>query len=109
MKRSRISIVCSFFLIALLAGIIGLDLVGVFNNSDVPFLLSFIVYFMVILIQRSSSRLTFVISLLCLILMGLSYIPTADGHITERFGEWFYIFFVFGLIQYALEVFHEKK
>jgi hypothetical protein len=55
------------------------------------------------LIQHRLSKLSFVIAVFFLISMGLSYTKTGPGVITERMGEWFYLFFIFGLIQYAKE------
>lgn len=104
-KRNDASIIGSFILIAMLAGIIEVDLLGVFDYSDIPFLLVIVLYVGILYIQRASSKLSFILSLSCLVFMELSYIPTGASRVTERFGEWFYLFFVFGLIHYMKEVF----
>jgi predicted membrane channel-forming protein YqfA (hemolysin III family) len=84
------------------------DLAGTFNFSDIPFAIVFLLYILFIIIQRTNSKAAFLVSLLFFILMGLSYIPTATGKITERLGEWFYLFFVFGLVQYTSESWRPK-
>lgn len=104
MKHRNKLIFPSLFLIPVIAGIILVDLAGTFNYSDLPFLFAFVVYIVFVLIQRSQSKLTFSITMLLLIYTGLSYIPTGPSVITERFGEWFYLFFFFGLVQYIKEV-----
>jgi hypothetical protein len=103
MHRNKKLILFSLFLIPVAAAIVFLDLSGLFGYSDVPFALAFTIYFVFVLIQKTSSRISFFLSLLFVIYMGLSYMPTGAGQITERFGEWFYLFFVFGLIQYCKE------
>ena len=35
--------------------------------------------------------------------MGLSYVKTGSGEVTERMGEWFYLFFLAGIIHYSKE------
>lgn len=85
-----------------------MDLATTFSYSDLPFVLAFVMYILFVVIQRSSSRGTFIMVLYLLILMGLSYVKTGPGAITERFGEWFYLFFVFGLIQYIKEAWTNK-
>lgn len=94
----------SLVLIPVIAGVLFADIAVAFNYSDLPFLIAFVIYTVFILIQRSRSSLTFSIAMLLLIYMGLSYIPTGASRVTERFGEWFYLFFLFGLIQYAIEI-----
>ena len=107
-KRNKFAILFSFALIPIIFGILFVDLAGTFSYSDVPFVLAFVIYILFVIIQRSSSRGTFIMTLYLLILMGLSYVKTGPGAITERFGEWFYLFFVFGLIQYAKEAWTNK-
>jgi len=77
--------------------IILLDIAGTFSYSDWPFV--------VLLLTFVLGRKTTVFFALCLLVwMGLSYVPTGAGPVTERIGEWFYLFFLFGLIQYGYEV-----
>jgi hypothetical protein len=80
-----------------------MDLAGTFNYSDLPFLFAFTIYIIFVLIQRTQSKAAFIVALLLLIYTGLSYLPTGASPTTERFGEWLYLFFVFGLIQYGKE------
>ena len=103
-KRRQSIILFSFLLIPVMFGLLFLDLAGIFMHSDFPFLLMFVIYGMYIIIQRSSSRTSFMMALYLLIIMGLSYIKTGPVIITERLGEWFYIFFIFGLLQNAFEL-----
>jgi hypothetical protein len=96
-------------LVPAIAGILFMDLAGAFNYTDFPFLIAFVIYAVFVFIQRVQSKATFSVALLLLIYMGLSYIPAGASPTTERFGEWFYLFLVFGLIQYFIEIFHGKK
>ena len=108
MRRNKYIILFSLCLIVVMAAILFLDLAGVFGYSDLPFLLAFFVYAIFIIIQRSTSRLSFGVALLMLLYMGLSYIPTATSRTTERFGEWFYLFFFFGMLQYCRELWRTR-
>lgn len=103
MKLNKVFIGISLLIIPVLFGIFFADLSGIFDYTDTPFGLAFLLYGVFIQIQREKSRITFVFALFFLILMGLSYVPTGAGKITERMGEWFYLFFVFGLVQYVRE------
>lgn len=107
-KRNRFVVLFSLALIPLVAGILFADLAGTFSYSDLPFVLAFAIYILFVVIQRSSGWSSFIMTLYLLILMGLSYVQTGSGAITERFGEWFYLFFVFGLIQYTKEAWTNK-
>jgi hypothetical protein len=104
MKRKNSLILLSLFLFPMIAGVVLFDLAGGFNFSDLPFLLAFLLYGIFVLFQRSGSKVAFGLALLFLIYTGLSYVPAGTARTTERFGEWFYLFFVFGLIQYAVEL-----
>lgn len=88
--------------VAILLTIIFLDIAGAFSHSDLPFLAVFLTFSL-------GRKGTFAFALFLLAWMGLSYIPTGAGAVTERIGEWFYLFFVFGLIQYGYEVFRLRK
>lgn len=105
MKNRNKIIFPSLLLIPAMACVIYMDLAGTFGYTDLPFLLAFALYIVFVLIQQSQSRLTFVIAILLLIYTGLSYVPAGAAVLTERFGEWFYLYFVFGLIQYCRETF----
>ena len=89
--------------------IVFLDLAGTFSFSDIPFIVVFVLYFIFRLIQNSPSKVSFVITIYFLMAMGLSYIKTGPGSITERMGEWFYLFFIVGLIQYLREIKKNEK
>lgn len=102
MKRSKY-ILFSFFVLLMVFLTIIADFAGFFNYSDVPFVIAFLFYFLFLFIQKGTSKISFGIVLCFLVFMGLSYIPTGAGRITERMGEWFYLFFVVGLIQYVKE------
>lgn len=107
-KRNKFVILFSLALVPLIFGILFVDLAGTFSYSDLPFVLAFAIYILFVVIQRSSSRATFVMTLYLLILMGLSYVQTGPDAITERFGEWFYLFLAFGLVQYTKELWTNK-
>ena len=59
MKKKRSLIYVSLFLFLMIAGVVLLDLAGSSNYSDIPFLLVFSLYAIVIIIQQSQSALTF--------------------------------------------------
>jgi 2-polyprenyl-3-methyl-5-hydroxy-6-metoxy-1,4-benzoquinol methylase len=99
MKFNKTLIFFSWTLIPFFLGILFLDLAGSFSYSDWAFGLGFGIYSVIVLIQNASSEVTFTIALLLVLFMGLSYVPTGASVITERLGEWFYLFFVFGLLQ----------
>lgn len=84
------------------------DLNYQFGNYDTPFLWAFSVYFLWVLIFRITSRVTFFIILVLVVGMGISFVQNGSIRFTERIGEWLYLFFIFGLIQYFREVFHER-
>jgi len=109
MRKNNILILYSLFLIPLIAVVLFLDLSAVFNYSDTPFIIGFLLYGIIAIIQKSSSKMTFSLIFALLLYMGISYLPTGPSRTTERIGEWFYVFFVFGLIQYIQEVWFPKK
>jgi hypothetical protein len=108
MKQKRSLIYLSLFLFPMIAGVVLLDLAGSLNYSDIPFLLTFSLYGIFIIIQRSHSNLTFRLAIFLLMYAGLSYIPVGAARTTERISEWFYLFFVFGLMQYMKEIWFPK-
>ena len=108
MQRSRLLIIGSLCLIFIISGIVLLDLAGTFSFSDLPFALVFSLFLLFMLVQKGTSKVPFVIALYFLITMGLSYIQTGTGQITERLGEWFYLVFLVGVIQYAKEAWSMK-
>jgi hypothetical protein len=105
MKNHKYLILISYVLLLTIFGLVFFDLAGAFSYSDMPFLIAFSLYFLFLFIQKNTSKISFVTVLFLLVFMGLSYIPTGAGRITERIGEWFYLFFVFGLVQYIRETF----
>lgn len=96
-------IIFSFFLVPILFGIFFMDLGGIFNYSDLPFFIVFLLYFLFLFLQKGRSVISFSIVLFLLIYMGLSYIPTGGGKITERIGEWFFLFLFIGVLQQGVE------
>jgi hypothetical protein len=108
MQRNRWLIYLSLLIIPIIIGIYCLDIIGNYSFSDTPFAIALVLYLIFTFIQRPSCKYAFGMSLLFLIVMGISYIPTGEGKMTERTGEWFYLFFVFGLIQYIREAWKEK-
>lgn len=105
MKINRFLIIGSLFCIFLIFCIVFIDLAGVFNYSDLPFVLSMLLYIVFFLIQKASGKTLFVLALYFLIIMGLSYIKTGPSLISERLGEWFYIFFLAGIMQSSVYIF----
>jgi hypothetical protein len=103
MRKHKVGILFSIILLFVLFGIVCVDLAGTFSYSDIPFVIVFLLYWTFTRIQRSTSFTTFIFILFLLCWMMLSYIPTGPGVITERIGEWFYLFFIFGLTQYIIE------
>lgn len=108
MQKPKLLVIFSLFLIPFIAGIVFLDLAGNFSFSDFPFALTFGTFFVFMLIQRGTSKASFVIALYFLITMGLSYLQSGTGQITERLGEWFYLFFLVGILQYIKEAWSIK-
>lgn len=108
MKRSKY-ILWSFFVLLMVFLTIVADFAGLFNYSDLPFAIAFLFYFLFLFLQKGTSKVSFSMALCFLVFMGLSYIPTGAGRITERMGEWLYLFFVAGLIQYAKEAWKSEK
>lgn len=78
--------------IGIIATVVFLDLAGTFSYSDIPFLALLLTFLM-------GRKITFSISLFLLAWTFLSYIPTGAGAVTERIGEWFFLFLICGLIQ----------
>lgn len=109
MKRTRILTTISLCIIPLIFGVMFADLAGTFTYSDIPFAAVFVLYAVFVIVQLTKSKATFGIALFLLIWMTFSYIPTGAGRVTERIGEWFYLFFIFGLIQYTYEVYRLRK
>lgn len=99
----------SLFMVSICAllsafGILFLDVASIFKYSDLPFFLACVLYIVFIISNRSSSKLTFYIVLFLVCFMGISYLQNGFDTMTERIGEWFYLTFVIGLVQYAKEL-----
>ncbi len=107
--NNRIIIPVSLFLIAAMIGIVVMDLLYKFGNYDTPFMLEFVLYLLYTFLRRSTSKLTFIVVILFIVSMGISYITAGSTRLTERFGEWFYLYFIFGLIQYGREFWLTKN
>ncbi|MCX8009193.1 MAG: hypothetical protein N3A54_05865 [Patescibacteria group bacterium] len=86
-----------------------LDMLYKFGNYDIPFIVVFLAYFMLIHFAKLTSKITFLIIISLTILMGYFYIQQGAFRLTERIGEWFYVFLIVGIVQYAYEVFVIKK
>lgn len=109
MQKPSLLIIVSLCLIPVIAGIVVLDLAGTFSFSDVPFGLAFLTFIVFVIIQKGTSKLPFVGALYFLITMGLSYVQTAASATTERLGEWFYLFFLLGILTYTKEAWSTKN
>ncbi len=105
MKRNKVLILISLCIIPLIYCVVFADLGGTFAHGDIPFVIALLFYTMFVRIQNTQSKTTFTLTLFFLVWMGLSWVPTGAGIVTERIGEWFYLFFVIGLIQYMKESF----
>lgn len=105
MNITKVHILLPLALLPIIFVVITLDLIGFFNYGDLPFLVGFTLYVLFVVTEHSGSRMTLCIALFLLLWMGLSYIPTGAGKVTERVGEWFYLFFVFGLVQYLRDAY----
>ncbi len=105
MKKNNIKRFSVQFFLSILVIVI-VDIMGVFSYSDMSFVITFLLYFWVIRSRRNTSRISFICALMLLFIMACFYVLTGAGKITERIGEWFYLFFVFGLIQYIKESWH---
>jgi hypothetical protein len=99
MGKSKYAILFSFLIFFIIFLTIYSDFGGFFNYSDAPFMIVFFLYVLFLFIQKGTGKISFGIALFILVFMGLSYIPTGASFITERIGEWFYLFFSMGLIQ----------
>ncbi len=100
MHRFMISLLSvSFFFL-----IFFLDVKHFFSFSDVAFIVAICTYVFFINLERYSSKFTFILTIYFVLIMGVSYLQNGFDTITERIGEWFYIFFAIGLIQYSREL-----
>jgi hypothetical protein len=109
MKKNSWLTPVSLLLLPAALGIVIADVAGLFAFSDMPFALAFVLYGLFVITQKTKSNITVRLMLFFLVWMGFSYVPTGAGKITERIGEWFYLLFVFGLIQYAREAWKSAK
>lgn len=103
MKNSKMVKTSALLLLSVVVGIIVADLFGRFGISDLPFILAFGAYTVLIILRRIHHGATIAVASLFVALMGASYIIQGASGLTERMGEWFYLFFIFSLIQYAKE------
>lgn len=98
------TLVASYLLFAAADCVFVLDLVPVFNYQDISFVLFCALYTVFLYMQKAKSSLSFYIAFYFLVLMGLSYIPTAASRTTERFGEWFFVMLAYAMIQRMIEL-----
>jgi hypothetical protein len=108
MPKGKLRILLSLVIIAAIIITIIRDLMYLFGNYDTPFIVVFILFTALMYLLRLSSKVTFYIVLLFIVFMGNFYIQYGPIRITERSGEWFYLFFVFGLLQYIREAWRLK-
>lgn len=90
--------------ILVIAALIAIDVTEAFTFSDVPFLIGFVIYTIAVRKAHADFRWSFGITCLLLLLAWCFYIPTGAGIVTERLAVWFYLFFLYGLIQYWIRV-----
>lgn len=109
MKKNKILHILSWILVFLMIFIVITDLRYKFGNYDTPFMLEFVLYVLYVFIKRTASKLSFGIVLLFILSMGVSYMLFGSARLTERMGEWFYLYFLFGLLQYSKEIWLTKK
>jgi hypothetical protein len=109
MKKTANSILFSFFIIFLIFAVVYADVGGWFGFADVSFAIVLFLYVLYVYIQNTKSSTTFAFSLFFLVWMGLSYAPTGAGIVTERIGEWFYIFFLLACVQSVIDSRGVKK
>lgn len=107
-KRNAV-LLLSALLPCIIAILIGADLMGKFGNSDTAFAAAMSLYILYTFRKRLPSSVTFSIVILFVIGMGISYMMQGSERLTERFGEWFYLFFLFGLVQYFYETWNNTK
>jgi len=93
-----------FVLLCIIVGIIAADLFYTFGNYDTPFVIAFSIYVLSVMVRRVSSRTAFTIALFFVVLMSYFYMRQGSVRLSERLGEWFYLFFISGLIHYGLEL-----
>ncbi len=86
-------------------GIMYTDLLYKFGNRDIPFILVLVLYTLFVRVGKFSSKITISVSCVLVICMGVAYAMQGPVRLTERIGEWFYLFFVFSLIQYIYEMY----
>ena len=101
--------IMTFSIVAGICCVIFLDLAGSFSFTDLPLAVVIGLYSFLAVTKLSSSRTAFGLSVFLLCLMGLSYIPTGEGVMTERMGEWFYVCFFMGLIHRIVEEWRNKN
>lgn len=96
MKGLKIISSWIFFMAAMM--VFFLDIGGVFAYNDPAFFLFFLCYGFFTFLNKPGSTFSFILSFWFLFLMSLSFIPTSVGRTTERFGEWFFLMFLFSLL-----------
>lgn len=100
--------IISLMLIIGIAIMIIADLRYSFGNYDTAFVTVLLLDILYLFIHRST-KFNVLLAVLLVVGMSISYIHSGSIRLTERMGEWFYIFFVFGLIQYGKETFFGKN
>ena len=103
MERDKIIHTVWLLLIPVIVGIMVMDLQYRFGNSDLPFFLAIGAYILFVVLSRVQSKTTIKIVLCTVLVMGVNYMDSGASRSTERLGEWFYIYFLIGFVQYFIE------
>lgn len=97
------------YLLAIILGVIStfvyFDLRYAFGNYDTPFFIACGMYVFSIVLLRLTSRLTIGIVVLLITSMAIHYMLYGPVRLTERLGEWFFLFLCIGIVQYSFETF----
>jgi len=108
-SKNNISLLLSIVLGFGILGFILADLHYMFGNYDTPFIVAFGLYVLVVFFRHASSKVSFICASILVLCMGILYGVYGPIRITERTGEWFYLFFLMGIIQYAKETWFAKN
>jgi hypothetical protein len=95
--KNKIFTTLFIVIVPIIIAIIIADLMYKFGNYDTPFLLALGLYMLLILLRRTSSKLTFVIVLLFVVCMGFSFIQRGAIRLTERWENGSIYFFCWEL------------
>lgn len=108
MKRSKLIILFSFFILLLVFVTVVIDLGSFFGYTDIAFLIAFMLYFLFLFIQKASGKMSYGIAFYYLVLAGMSFIFKGNAFMTDRLVVWFYLFFLLASIQSLFELNKDK-